>query len=345
MIQSKIPFELGFRMPAEWEKHEATWLSWPKDPLTFPENIIDKVEQIYIKMIETLQKGERVELLVDDQKTEDRVSDLLSSKNNLRFHKIKSADVWMRDYGPIFVKSSNTIAATKWIFNAWGEKYDELLSDNATGMEICKTTKLQTFEPSIVLEGGSIDVNGKGLCLTTKQCLLNKNRNPKLNATQIESYLHDYLGVKKAIWLSEGISGDDTDGHIDDIARFVNENTVVCMVEEDKNDDNYRALRQNMELLEKFKGKDGRALDVIGIGMPGKVESNHERLPASYANFYIGNNAVLVPVFGNPKNDEEALSKLSNFFTNKEMVGIDCRELVYGFGGIHCVTQQQPGSS
>ena len=163
-----------------------------KRSLTFPDNIIDRVEQIYVKMIEALQKGERVDLLVDDQKTEDRVAGLLSSKNNVRFHKIKSADVWMRDYGPIFVKHSDVIAATKWIFNAWGEKYDELLKDNDSGTEICKATKLQVFEPGIVLEGGSIDMNGRGSCLTTKQCLLNKNRNPNLNVAQIEKYLHDY---------------------------------------------------------------------------------------------------------------------------------------------------------
>lgn len=329
-------------MPAEWERHEATWISWPKDPLTFPESIIDRVEQTYIQMIETLQKGERVELLVDDQKTEDRVTGLLSSKNNMRFHRIKSADVWIRDYGPIFVKKSSAIAATKWIFNAWGEKYDELLRDNESGMEICKTTKLRVFEPGIVLEGGSIDINGRGLCLTTKQCLLNKNRNPSLNEVQIEKYLHDYLGITKTIWLSRGISGDDTDGHVDDITRFVNENTVVCMVEEDRNDDNHVVLRQNHEFLKQFKDQDGIALEVISIRMPNKLEVQDGKLPASYANFYIGNNAVLVPIFGDSKKDEEALSKLRELFPRRQVVGINCRELVYGFGGIHCVTQQQP---
>ena len=342
MTEEKTPFELGFHMPAEWERHEATWLSWPKDPLTFPENIIDQVENIYVKMIEALQKGERVELLVDDQKTEDRVSGLLSSKSNVRFHKIKSADVWMRDYGPIFVKNSNIVAATKWIFNAWGKKYDELLRDNESGMEVCKATKLRVFEPGIVLEGGSIDVNRRGSCLTTKQCLLNKNRNPNLNAAQIEKYLHDYLGVTNPIWLSEGISGDDTDGHVDDIARFVNENTVVCMVEEDKNDDNFAALRQNHEFLKQFRYEDRRALEVIPVRMPNKLVTDDGRLPASYANFYIGNSAVLVPTFDDPRRDEESLSKLRELFPKRQVVGISCGELVYGFGGIHCVTQQQP---
>jgi agmatine deiminase len=342
MTQGKTPFELGFQMPAEWEKHESTWLSWPKDPLTFPPNIIEKVEQVYVRMIEALQKGELVNLIVDDQRTEDKVASLVSSKKNLRFHKIKSADVWMRDYGPIFVKNTREVAATKWIFNAWGEKYDELLRDNESGMEVCKTTRLRTFEPSIVLEGGSIDMNGRGLCLTTKQCLLNKNRNPNLDSVSIENYLHDYLGVMETIWLSNGISGDDTDGHIDDIARFVNDNTVVYMVEEDKNDDNYAALERNQRFLRQFRDRNGEKLAIVPIRMPDRLETDYGRLPASYANFYIGNRFVLVPVFGNPKKDDGALSIIGNFFTNKEIIGIDCRELVYGFGAIHCVTQQQP---
>ncbi|MGI0090471.1 MAG: agmatine deiminase family protein [Nitrososphaerales archaeon] len=332
-------------MPAEWEKHEATWLSWPKDPLTFPESIIDGVERIYVEMIQSLQKGEKIELLVDDQETEDRVSAMLSSKNNVRFHHIKSSDVWMRDYGPIFVRSNNNeLAATKWIFNAWGKKYDELLRDNVSGAEICEKTKFALFEPGMVLEGGSIDVNGKGSCLTTRQCLLNKNRNHELDVKQIEDYLHDYLGVTNMIWLDEGIAGDDTDGHVDDIARFVNETTVLCMLEQDRNDENNAVLKRNYDLLKKSKGQDGRSLEVTTLNMPNKVEIEGTRLPASYANFYIGNSAVLIPVFGDGKNDEKALSKISDLFPKKKTVGINCRELVYGFGGIHCVTQQQPST-
>jgi agmatine deiminase len=341
MNEDKTPFKLGFRMPAEWERHEATWLSWPKDPLTFPNDIIKRVEQIYVEMIEALQEGERVELLVDDKKTEDHVLRLISTKKNLRFHKIKSADVWMRDYGPIFVKNFK-VAATKWMFNAWGRKYDELLKDNESGMEICKMAKLQIFEPKIVLEGGSIDVNGRGSGLTTKQCLLNKNRNPKLSAAQIERYLHDFLGVTDPIWLSEGISGDDTDGHVDDIARFVDERTVICMIEENKRDANHAALEQNFEFLKRCKDQDGRSLSVVPVQMPNKLKTDGGRLPASYANFYIGNRAVLVPIFGDEKKDRAALSKIGRFFPGRKVVGINCTELVYGFGGIHCVTQQQP---
>lgn len=343
MNHNKTPFELNFRMPAEWERHEATWLSWPKDPLTFPSNIIHRVEEIYVEMIESLIAGERVELLVDDDKTEDRVSTLLSSKSNVRFHKIKSADVWMRDYGPIFLKNSE-IAATKWIFNAWGEKYDELLQDNHTGAEICKLTKFKIFEPQMVLEGGSIDTNGVGSCLTTRQCLLNMNRNPKFSEKDIEKYLYNYLGFTNLIWLFQGITGDDTDGHVDDIARFANKTTVLCMVEKDKRDENYAILARNYEHLKHSKDQDGQPLEVVAIDMPRKLETEDGRLPASYANFYVGNNAVLVPIFGDVKRDEAALGVLEDLFPGRKIVGINCKELVYGFGGIHCVTQQQPAA-
>jgi len=329
-------------MPAEWGNHEATWLSWPKDPLTFPSDIIGRVEEIYVEMIEALQPGERVDLLVDDLKTEDHVSSMLSSKENLRFHHIHSQDVWIRDYGPIFVKKKAGIAASKWIFNAWGGKYDELLRDNETGGEICRELGGPVFEPGIVLEGGSVDVDGAGTCLTTSQCLLNKNRNPQLSREQISGYLRDYLGITNLLWLGEGIVGDDTDGHIDDIARLVSPGKVICMVEEDPSDENHDALNKNYEILQKMQSQDGNPFEVIPVKMPRKVlDEERKRLPASYANFYIGNSAVLVPIFGERK-DEAALSVMSEVFPHKSIVGINCTELIYGFGGIHCVTQQQP---
>ena len=265
----------------------------------------------------------------------------MTRATGVAFHRIKSADVWMRDYGPIFVRNSREVAATKWIFNAWGGKYDELLEDNETGKEICKELGVQKFEPRIVLEGGSIDVNGSGSCLTTAQCLLNKNRNPQLSKDGIEKYLHDFLGVSNPIWLGEGIAGDDTDGHVDDTARFVSESKVVCMIEDDSSDENYEALKRNFKTLENSRTSDGTPLVVVPMKMPGKVEDSEGRLPASYANFYVGNNAVLVPVFGD-KSDTLALSTLSEVFPQRKIVGINCRELVFGFGGIHCVTQQQP---
>jgi agmatine deiminase len=339
-----VPSELGYSMPPEWAKHDSTWLSWPKNPLTFPPEIVAKVEAAYVEMIEALAKGERVDLLVDDERAEERVRSKLSAKN-VTFHAIPSADVWMRDYGPIFVKKEGRgagVAATKWEFNAWGRKYDDLLIDNETGLKVARSTGLKVFETEVVLEGGSIDPNGRGALLTTEQCLLNKNRNPKLGKPQLEGLLHDYLGVTSVVWLGEGVAGDDTDGHVDDIARFVNEDTVVCMDEPDPKDVNHKALKRDQAMLAAHRDDKGRRLEVVTIAMPRGVEAEGERLPASYANFYIGNSAVLVPVFGDARRDSAALETLSEFFHGRKVVPVDSRELVYGFGGIHCVTQQQP---
>lgn len=327
-------------MPAEWEKHEATWLSWPKDPTTFPPGKLEDVEKIYLRMIEELSRGERVDLLVDDQKTQDAISSRLRSTNNVVFHQIRTADVWMRDYGPIFIKNAS-LAATKWVFNAWGNKYDDLKEDNNSGMKVAALVAKSIFEPRIVLEGGSIDVNGQGTCLTTRQCLLNKNRNPELDQMEIEERLREFLGITNVIWLDSGVAGDDTDGHVDDIARFVNHNTVLCMTEEDVEDDNYDALKANLELLRYAKDQDGKELKVIGVQMPARLDAPDGRLPASYANFYIGNAVVLVPIF-NSQNDSKALETMRRYFPDRKVVGIECGPLVYGFGGIHCVTQQQP---
>jgi agmatine deiminase len=338
------PAGLGFSMPAEWAKHDSTWLSWPKNPLTFPPEIVSKVEAAYVQMIDALARGERVDLLVDDERTEDRVRSMLSAKG-VAFHRMKSADVWIRDYGPIFVKKGGrgrAVAATKWEFNAWGSKYDDLLPDNATGLEVARSTGLRVFETGVVLEGGSIDVNGRGTLLTTEQCLLNKNRNPKLGKAQLERLLHDYLGAETVVWLGEGVAGDDTDGHVDDIARFVNEDTVVCMTEPDTGDVNHAALERDQALLSRHRDAQGRRLEVVPIAMPREVEGDDGRLPASYANFYVGNSAVLAPVFGDARRDSAALETLSEYFHGRKMVPVDCRELVYGFGGIHCVSQQQP---
>ncbi len=347
---SKTPLELGFRMPAEWERHEATWLSWPKNPLTFPEKIIDQVEHAYVQMIEALAGGEKVKVLVDDAKTEARVRSMLSMRGgNVQFCVIKSADVWIRDYGPIFIKNTlNGIRAiTKWHFNAWGSKYDDLLGDDKVGVKISESTGLRIFQPDMVLEGGSIDTNGNGLCLTTIQCLLNPNRNPKHSKDSIEKYLREYLGLSSIIWLGRGIEGDDTDGHVDDLARFVSQDTVVCMVESDTTDANYVPLQENYETLTEWRSSSGESLTVLPLEMPraltsdGDEEVEEGRLPASYANFYIGNEAVLLPVFGD-RNDDKAVSLLKQAFRTRKIVAIDCKSLVYGFGGIHCVTQQEP---
>jgi len=328
-------------MPAEWERHEATWLTWPKNPTTFPPRLMDEVEQIYVTMIEGLAPGERVNLLVDDTITIEKVSSLLENDDNVVFHTIKTADVWVRDYGPIFLKNSNSIAATKWIFNAWGNKYEDLRLDHEIGKKIAQSTGTRIFEPNMVLEGGSIDVNGAGTCITSKQCLLNKNRNPQLNQDQIAQFLKEYLGVTKVIWLDSGVAGDDTDGHVDDIARFVNKNTIICMTEDNPEDENYEPLQKNLQILHETSNQKGDKIQIVPIRMPQKVDSEEGRLPASYANFYIGNAVVLVPTYDDP-NDSQALNTLQTLFPDRKVVGINCKPLLYGLGAIHCVTQQQP---
>ena len=250
------------------------------------------------------------------------------------------ADVWFRDYGPIFVRNTKELAMVHWKFNSWGEKYEELLKDAQIPNIIGQEMKLPCFEPGIVLEGGSIDVNGLGTLLTTEQCLLNKNRNACLPKEQVEKYLEDYLGVNHVIWLRSGIAGDDTDGHVDDLARFVNPTTIVCAYE-DSDDENGKALKQNYQILCQSTDQNGKQLNIIKLPMPGNVEYKRKRLPASYTNFYIGNKTVLVPTFKSEK-DKAALSILQKLFPERKVVGIDCRDLICGFGAIHCISQQQP---
>ena len=343
---AQTPKSLGFRMPAEWENQEAIWLSWPHNEITWP-NMVPKIEEIYIQFIKALHSGQKINLLVNDKDKEDYVKNkLIKSKINLSqivFHQIKNIDAWIRDYGPIFVVNDKTKqkAMVKWIFNAWGNKYDDLKEDNIIPHEMNKKLNLKIFEPKIVLEGGSIEVNGNGSLLTSEQCLLNKNRNPSLSKTQIEKYLKDYLNVSNILWLKEGIVGDDTDGHIDDLARFVNQNTVVCAFEDNPDDENYQILKENYELLTKMKDEKGNKLNIVKLPMPGIVGDKRGRLPASYCNFYIGNDAVIVPVFGH-ENDKKALEILQKLFLSRKVVGINCKSMVYGFGALHCVSQQEP---
>lgn len=353
--RDETPASLGFRMPAEWEEHEGTWLSWPKDPITFPGKSLEAVEEVFIKTIKALRSGEKVFVLVDNRDRENYVKDKLQSSGisitNIFFHKIKSADVWVRDYGPTFVKNkqTNQIAAVKWKFNAWGGKYKALMPDDKAGMHIAKLSEAQIFKPDIVMEGGAIESNGDGAILTTEQCLLNKNRNPELTKRQIEDYLKHYLGAHTIIWLKHGIEGDDTDGHIDDIARFVGKNRVLCAFENDPKDKhNYQALHHNYKLLQKTKTSQGGKLEIIKLPMPDpavfpKRPFAGPRLPLSYANFYIGNNCVIVPVFG-CKTDEKALSIIQEAFPDREIVPVYSVPFVYGAGAIHCATQQQPKS-
>lgn len=345
----ETPSTLGFYMPAEWRPHTATWLTWPKDPETWPDRVT-QVEEVYLQMIAALTPYETVNLLVDDEDTEQTVRQRCAfpSVENLRFHRIPTVDSWIRDYGPNFVVDDNgAIAFNDWIFNAWGNKYETLKQDDRVPRLLEPVLNLRRFAPGIVLEGGAIDVNGAGCVLTTEQCLLNPNRNPQLSREQIEHYLKQYLGITKVLWLGEGIVGDDTDGHIDDIARFVSSNTIVCVVEEDPQDANYELLQDNLARLKSMIDADGRPFQIVGLPMPGVVGGtstdtrNLDRLPASYANFYIANNVVLAPVFGHA-NDARAVETLQRVFPTRRVVPINCEPLVWGMGTIHCVTQQQP---
>jgi agmatine deiminase len=350
MRNQNTPAALGYRMPPEWHHHSATWLAWPKDPATWPDRV-PQVQEIFLKMICALAPHEAVHLLVDNKGIENDVRDRFrryagipnNYTHGVVFHRIPTVDSWIRDYGPNFILSSNgQVAYNDWDFNAWGNKYEELRKDNAIPTLLESLLQVPRFQPGIVLEGGSIEVDGEGVCMTTEQCLLNPNRNPQLSRSQIEQYLRDYLGVEKTLWLGEGIAGDDTDGHIDDLARFVSPNTVVCAMEEDPQDENYKPLHDNYRRLQRATSVRGAPYEIVILPMPGSVvDSEGKRLPASYTNFYVANNVVLVPTFGH-LNDARALRVLQKVFPQRTAIGINCEPLVWGMGVIHCVTQQQP---
>lgn len=339
------PAAQGFQMPAEWEHHAAIWLSWPHDPVSFPHKA--EAETVYANFVAAIHATEFVHLHVPNLETKVRVEKLLQERSvdlsRVDLRVTDYADIWIRDYGPAVVvnRAAKQRALVKWQFNAWGNKYAALLKDNNMPYQMNETLQLPIFEGGIVMEGGSIDVNGAGTLLTTKQCLLNKNRNPELTQQQIEEKLTDYLGVRHFIWLNEGIEGDDTDGHIDDIARFVNATTVVCAYTEDSNDPDYKPLKENYDLLTQATDQDGNPIQVVKLPTPGWVGDDKGRLPASYANFYIGNGVVIVPVFGQP-NDQAALDVLQSVFPERTVIGINAFYLVYGFGTFHCSSQQEP---
>ena len=335
------PKDLGYRMPAEWEFQEAIWLTWPHNEVTWPEGMLTEVQRSYIEIIRALHTGQKVKLLVKDSETEARVRLALEQEgvalNQVLFVLLAAEDSWIRDYGPTFVlnREQRQLAMVNWIFNAWGNKYDDLIRDDRIPGELNKRLRLPAFEPGIVLEGGAIEVNGAGTVLTTEQCLLNRNRNPHLRRAEIEDYLREYLNVENVLWLGEGIAGDDTDGHIDDIARFVSEDTVLCAHEDDSGDENHNILKEGFERLIGF------GLNVVKLPMPGYIGDRHARLPASYANFYIGNSAVVVPIFDHA-NDRRALDIIQECFPSRRVVGVRANAMVHGLGTIHCCSQQEP---
>ncbi len=340
--------DLGYRMPAEWEPHEGTWLSWPKKEDSWPGKFAP-VPGIWAEMVRHLAEGETVNILVDDHEMDAAVRHFLKDQKadagNVILHEIPTNDAWIRDYGPIFVKAPDRqvpLIAVDWTFHSWGEKYPPWELDDQAPIPIGEYLGVPVVEGGMVLEGGSIDVDGRGHLLTTEQCLLNKNRNPHLSREEIERRLSEMLGVKKVLWLGDGIEGDDTDGHIDDLTRFVAPGRLVTALEEDEKDSNYRVLRENREQLSDLRGKDGQSFEIIDLPMPPPVVHEGHRLPASYANFYIGNAVVLVPVFDDSDRDGRALGVLRECFPDRRVVGIRSVDLVWGLGAFHCVTQQQP---
>jgi len=366
----------GCRMPAEWEPHAATWLAWPHYRDDWPGKF-EPIPWVYAEIIRNLTRHERVELIVNDAASERSARRTLKQANalngNVRFHCWPTNRVWTRDSGCTFVQcgagalarenvgtdidakveeksgpSSCNLSAVTWRFNAWA-KYSNYQHDEKVGALIAKAAGADEVQPfferkRIVLEGGSIDVNGRGSLLTTEECLLSKTqqRNPGMKRADYERAFADYLGVQNVIWLNSGIVGDDTHGHVDDITRFVSPDTVVTAVESDPGDPNYEPLRENIRRLRAATNHDGKSLSIIELPMPAPVVFEGRRLPASYANFYIANGLVLVPVFNDP-NDRFALDILADLFPDREVVGIYCGDLIWGFGAIHCMTQQQPG--
>jgi agmatine deiminase len=348
-MSAPTPAQLGFRLPAEWEPHRGTWLTWPRpDGISFPDRYF-AVPPVYAKFIRQLVQTEEVNICVWDADTEVWVRELLMENNTplerVLFHHFPAYEPWCRDHGPMFlVRENNGVrerGIVDWAYNAWGGKYPPFDLDDAIPQHIAFLRQLPMFSPGIVMEGGSIDVNGRGTLLTTESCLLNPNRNPHLSREQIEQYLREYLGVTNILWLGEGIVGDDTDGHVDDLARFVDRSTVVTVVEEDPADPNYQILQDNLRRLLGMRDEEGNILRIVQLPMPGTVECQGQRLPASYANFYLANGIVIVPTYRDP-NDSEALAVLRRVLPDRRVIGIDSTDLIWGLGSFHCISQQEP---
>jgi agmatine deiminase len=346
---SQTPTQLGYRMPAEWEPHAATWLTWPRpDGISFPDKY-DTVPPVYAELIRHLTAVEEVNINVWNAEMEQWVRELLTRHKTplerVRFHHFPAYEPWCRDHGPIFLvrerNGQRERAIVDWAYNSWGGKYPPFDLDDAIPQHVARLRGLSLFSPGMILEGGSIEVNGGGTLITTEACLLNPNRNPQLNKTQIEQFLKDFLGVSNVLWLGEGIVGDDTDGHVDDLTRFITPTTVVTIVESDPADDNYQILQDNLTRLRLMRDEQGQLLRIVELPMPGVIEHRGQRLPASYANFYMANGIVLVPTYRH-SNDDKAIQILQRELPNHRVIGIDSTELIWGLGSFHCITQQEP---
>lgn len=343
---SLTPKEQGYYFPAEFAKHTATWLSWPHKEASWPGKI-ETVYPIYSEFIKRVAEGELVNINVIDEAMKNKAIGHLQ-KANADFSKIKffyhpTNDAWCRDHGPAFLihPTQKKKMIVDWGYNAWGGKYPPFDLDDVIPTLVAKHYNVPVVEPGIVMEGGSVEFNGRGTLLTTTACLLNPNRNPHLTQQQIEEYLYNYYGVSHILWLGDGIVGDDTDGHIDDLTRFVNEDTVVTIVEADKKDENYALLQENLKMLKTMRLENGKQVNIVELPMPAPVIYEDQRLPASYANFYISNKYVVVPTFRD-KNDDRALDILQQCFNDRKVIGLDSTDIIWGLGSFHCLSQQEP---
>ena len=344
---------INYRLPAEWEPHEATWIGWPHNRDDWPGKF-SPIPWVYAEIVRYLSRGEKVRIIVEDKVHQNKAERVLRSvdtnSENIEFFKLRTNRGWTRDSGPVFVKNtvSNDTLLVGFRFNAWA-KYDNFKKDEKLPSYISKKFNLKKTVPvlrgrHVVLEGGSIDTNGRGTLITTEECLMDGKiqvRNPGFSKKDYEKIFADYLGISNTIWLKKGIAGDDTHGHIDDLCRFVNNNTVVVVGEKNKSDKNYYNLKENKEILENSRLEDGSSLNVIGLPMPSALVFRGERLPASYANFYISNYAVLVPTFNDPE-DKNALGIISEIITDRPVIGIHAVDLVWGLGTLHCLTHEHP---
>jgi agmatine deiminase len=342
------PRELGYYFPAEFAPHVATWLSWPHKEASWPGKI-NEIYPAYAQFVKELTAGELVRINVADDGMKAFAIDQLQKANvdltRVEFFFHPTNDAWCRDHGPAFLINPNAEhkkVIVDWGYNAWGDKYPPYDLDDVIPTRIAEHFHLPVFHPGIVMEGGSVEFNGKGTLLTSTACLLNPNRNPHLNQEQIEKYLADYYGIQQVLWVEEGIIGDDTDGHIDDTVRFVNEDTVLTVVESNKQDENYELLQQNLRQLKQMRLLNGRQLNIVELPMPDAVIWDDQRLPASYANFYIANKSVIVPTYRCAQ-DDKALQLIQEAFPDRRVVGIDSTEIIWGLGSFHCLSQQEPG--
>jgi agmatine deiminase len=345
--EQPTPRELGYYFPAEFAPHAATWLSWPHKEASWPGKI-HTIFPFYAQFIKELTKGEQVNINVADNAMQEFATNLLRMEgvdlSKVAFFMHPTNDAWCRDHGPAFLinpAADQKKVIVDWGYNAWGNKYPPYDLDDVIPTLIAKHYNIPVWYPGIVMEGGSVEFNGAGTLLTSTACLLNPNRNPHLNQDQIETYLRNYYGVEQILWVDEGIVGDDTDGHIDDTVRFVNADTVLTVVEKNKNDENYALLQHNLRQLQQMRLLNGKQLNIIELPMPDELVYEDQRLPCSYANFYIANQSVIVPIFKCDQ-DEKALQIIQDCFPDRRVVGIDSREIIWGLGSFHCLSQQEP---